>query len=70
MTYSEQIAELEKQISIIENNHDNVCGGMKAWSSGLQTYLKPGAEKKVAALNKKIAKLYELAEDVTKEKSC
>ena len=67
MTYSEQIAELEKQILIIETNPDNVCGGMKAWSSGLQTYLKPGAEKKVAALNKKIAKLYDLADNVTKE---
>ncbi len=67
MTYSEQIIELEKQILIIENNHDNVCGGIKAWSSGLQTYLKPSAEKKVAALNKKLAKLYDFAENVTKE---
>ena len=67
MTYSEQIAELEKQILKIEMDPCNICGGMKAWSSGMQTYLKPSAEKKVAALNKKLAKLYDLAENVTKE---
>ena len=54
MTYSEQIAELEKQISIIEANPYNVIGGLKAWTSGRTTELRPVVAKRLKALQKRL----------------
>lgn len=52
------VADLELKISIIESNPDNYIGGAKAYNSGKETFLKDAALKKIAALNKKIDRIY------------
>jgi hypothetical protein len=54
----EKIKAIELQISILERNPDNYIGGFKAYISGYQTFLKPVAERKLAALNAKLNTLY------------
>lgn len=57
-----RIAELEKQIARIENNPDNVVGGVIAFMSGAKTTLKAAPQKKLKALNKELDKLLDQAE--------
>lgn len=54
---SDQVNELEMKIRIIEASPASYIGGSKSYFSGYTTYLKPAAQKKVDALNKKIEKL-------------
>jgi hypothetical protein len=54
MTRYEQIQSLEKAIATIENDYNNIVGGLKSYSSGYQTYLKPAAQKKLDKLNKSL----------------
>jgi len=54
MTRAEQIKLLETQILRLEHNPDNVIGGLKAWNSGLTTYLKPSAQHTLDRLNKEL----------------
>ena len=44
-------------IERIEGECENVVGGMKAWMSGCRTELKTGAKNKIAAIERKMAKL-------------
>lgn len=53
-TLAKQITEIERQISIIEHTASNYIGGDKAYYSGNQTFLKPAAQRRVDALNKKL----------------
>jgi ribosomal protein L24 len=60
-----RIKELEKEILRIEHNPDYVVGGMKAWSSGAQTFLKPAIQKKLDKLNSQLDSLLDDGENVT-----
>lgn len=51
---AKKIRDIELQIARIEHNQDNYVGGSKAYHSGLQTFLKPAAQRKVDALNKQL----------------
>jgi antirestriction protein ArdC len=57
-----QIADIERQISIIERTAANYIGGDKAYYSGRQTFLKPAAQRKVDLLNKKLDVLLDIVE--------
>lgn len=63
MTVCEQIKEIERQILSIEMNEKNILGGSKAFYSGMQTFLKPAAKKKVAILNSKLDKLLDYCQE-------
>jgi hypothetical protein len=58
----QQIVLLEAEIIRLENNPDNVIGGLRAWNSGRKTYLKPAAQRKVDLLNKKLDALLDQCE--------
>jgi hypothetical protein len=62
MTKVEQIKLLEMQILRLEHNPDNVIGGLKAWNSGLTTYLKPSAQRTLDRLNKELDALLDQCE--------
>jgi hypothetical protein len=62
MSKVEMINDIERQILAIEMNDRNIIGGAKAFHSGAQTFLKPAAAKKVAALNAKLDKLLDSCE--------
>lgn len=62
MTRAEQIKLLEMQILRLEHNPDNVIGGLKAWNSGLTTYLKPSAQRTLDRLNKELDALLDQCE--------
>jgi len=59
---AKQIADLERQIAIIEHTSTNYIGGDKAYYSGNQTFLKPAAQRKVDSLNKKLDALLDTVE--------
>ena len=46
----------------LENNPDNVVGGLKAWNSGLTTYLKPSAQRTLDRLNAQLDALLDQCE--------
>ena len=52
------VSELERKIDIIKHDASNYIGGEKAYYSGKQTFLKDAALNKIAALNKKIDRIY------------
>ena len=64
MTRLERIAELNKSILRIEHDYTNVIGGLKAWDSGRETFLKPSAQKK---LNRLITELDKLQDEIIEE---
>ncbi len=47
----------------IENDLRNVEGGAEAWDSGRTTYLKPAAQRKVDAIERKMQEFAEADED-------
>ena len=51
MTLAQQIQALEAAIARIEHDANNVIGGSKAYHSGMQTFLKPAAQRKLDKLN-------------------
>ena len=59
---AKQIADIERQIALIEHNADSYIGGAKAYYSGRQTFLKPAAQRKVDSLNKKLDALLDSVE--------
>lgn len=59
---AQQIRLIEAQIAAIEHTASNVIGGSKAYFSGAQTFLKPAAQRKVDALNKKLDALLDAVE--------
>ena len=59
-----KIAEIEKQILKMENNPNNVIGGLKSWNSGYEIEYKPAIAKKLQKLNKELDKLLDLCEEV------
>ena len=59
---AKQIADIERQIALIEHNADSYIGGSKAYFSGHQTFLKPAAQRKVDSLNKKLDALLDSVE--------
>lgn len=62
MTTVDEIKRIESQILRLENNPDNVVGGIKAWNSGYEIQYKKSIESKLAKLNKQLDKLYDLCE--------
>lgn len=62
MTLAEQIQAIETAIIRIEHNADNVIGGSKAYHSGMRTFLKPAAQRKVDSLNKQLDSLLDQCE--------
>ena len=62
MTIAEQVRELEASIARIEHNPDNVVGGLKAWNSGKQTFLKPSAQRTLDKLNAQLDALLDQCE--------
>jgi hypothetical protein len=62
MTTAQQIQTLEAAIARIEHDPDSVIGGSKAFYSGMQTFLKPAAQRKIDSLNKKLNALYDQCE--------
>lgn len=61
-TLAEQIQALEMQAQRIENNPDNIIGGLSAWNSGYRTELKPAAQRKLDKINKQLDALYDQCE--------
>ena len=59
---AKQIADIERQIALIEHSADSYIGGAKAYYSGHQTFLKPAAQRKVDSLNKKLDALLDSVE--------
>jgi hypothetical protein len=62
MTTVEQIRAIEMTISRIEHDSNNVIGGSKAYHSGMQTFLKPVAQRKVDKLNAQLDALLDQCE--------
>ena len=62
MTTAQQIQALEAAIARIEHNPDSVIGGSKAFYSGMQTYLKPAAQRKLDKLNAQLDALLDQCE--------
>jgi len=62
MTTADQIRALEIAISRIEHDATNVIGGSKAYHSGIQTFLKPSAQRKVDKLNAQLDALLDQCE--------
>lgn len=62
MTTAQQIQALEAAIARIEYNPDNVIGGSKAFYSGMQTFLKPAAQRKLDKLNAQLDALLDQCE--------
>lgn len=62
MTLVEQIKAIEMQISRIEHDANNVIGGSKAYHSGMQTYFKPAAQRKLDKLNAQLDALLDQCE--------
>jgi transcription antitermination factor NusG len=65
----DRIKAIEKEILRIEHNPDYVVGGMKAWSSGAQTFLKPMVQKKLDKLNDELESLLDDEENVTESEN-
>lgn len=61
-TKYEQIADLERQIALVEHTSTNYIGGDKAYFSGKQTFLKPAAQRKLNSLNEKLDALLDTCE--------
>lgn len=61
-TTAQQIADIERQIVVLEHNPDNYIGGSKAYFSGYQTFMKPAAQRKFDSLNKKLDALLDSVE--------
>ena len=59
---AKQIADIERQIALIEHNADSYIGGAQAYYSGHPTFLKPAAQRKVDSLNKKLDALLDSVE--------
>jgi len=59
---AKQIADIERQITVLEVTPENYLGGAKAYFSGCQTFLKPAAQRKLDALNKKLDALLDTCE--------
>jgi len=49
--------QLSEMIDRIENDPDNVVGGVSAWNSGFQTYLTKTAKNKIQAIGRKLERL-------------
>ena len=62
MNKAEQKHELEAQAARIEHNPDNIVGGSKAYYSGLETFLKPAAQRKLDKINQQLNALYDECE--------
>lgn len=62
MTTVEQIKFIELEIARIEHNPDSVIGGLKAWNSGKQTFLKPSAQRTLDKLNAQLDALLDQCE--------
>jgi hypothetical protein len=61
-TLAQQIKDTEAALMRIEHNPDNYAGGLKAYNSGRQTYLKPAAQKKHDKLTQQLDQLYDLCQ--------
>ena len=46
--------ECSEAIEYIESDYQNTLGGLTAWNSGMQTHLTAAAEKKIAAIQKRM----------------
>lgn len=62
MTLAEQIQALEALAARLENNPDNIVGGLKAWNSGHATQLKPAAQRKLDKINEELDALFDQCE--------
>ena len=62
MNIAEQIEALETQAARIEHDPDNFVGGSKAYYSGLQTFLKPAAQRKLDKINAQLDALFDQCE--------
>lgn len=61
-TKAKQIADLERQVLVLEHTPENYIGGSKAYFSGNQTFFKPAAQRKYDSLNKKLDALLDTCE--------
>lgn len=61
-TLAEQIQALEAQAFAIERNPANIVGGVKAYDSGRQTFLKPTAQRKLDKINQQLDALFDQCE--------
>lgn len=61
-TKAQQIANLERQILVLEHTPENYIGGSKAYFSGGQTFFKPAAQRKYDSLNNKLDALLDTCE--------
>lgn len=57
-----------KAIESIEHDYENCVGGIRAWRSGYETYLTDAAKKKIAAIEKRIDRLFPIDEDTLQHK--
>ena len=57
--------EMTDAIESIENDYQNIVGGIKAWNSGYETKLTKTAENKIAAIEAKMDKIVAKAEETS-----
>ena len=61
-TLAQQIQDTEAAMLRLEHNPDNYIGGLKAYNSGRQTFLKPAAQKKLDKLSRQLDQLLDQCE--------
>lgn len=61
-TLAQQIEDTEAAMLRLEHNPDNYQGGLKAYNSGRQTFLKPAAQKKLDKLSRQLDSLLDQCE--------
>lgn len=61
-TLIDQIRQAEAAMLRLEHNPDNYIGGLKAYNSGRQTFLKPAAQKKLDKLSRQLDQLLDQCE--------
>jgi hypothetical protein len=49
--------QMAAAIQLIEDDYQNVLGGLRAWTSGHETHLTVAAEKKIASIRRKMENL-------------
>ena len=52
------IEQCDKAVDLIENDYQNIQGGISAWTSGYTTHLLAGAKTKLEAIQRKNDKLW------------
>ena len=56
--------ECSEMIDRIEYNYKNIQGGFDAWNSGYECHLTQGAKNKIAAIKRRMEKMFSTDEEI------